>query len=202
MGLLTAIAGGVGGLLGLGSGNEEGRRIERGGRQAQRFLEEGRDYAINESGLSGYRDRGAMADETFFDAIGIGGNPAAADAAFRQFQDSTGFRSQLQAGQDAIGAGQAAAGKFNSGATGKGLVEYGQNLGRRSFNDFIANLNTGANRGFNAASGLANAATGTAANQAQTAYQTESDSAAARKSGQDNFFEGLGPVIAGIGGIF
>ena len=137
------------------------------------------------------------ANRTFFDALGIGGDPGAADAAFSRFRDNTGFRSQLAAGQDAIGAGASAAGKFNSGATGKALVGFGQDLADRSFNQFLSNLNTGAQRGLGAASNLAGVATGTAGQQASNAFNSEAASAAARSEGQDNFFEGVGSIFGG-----
>lgn len=188
----------IGGVLGAFGGRKRGRRIKGGGRQAQAFLAKGRDFALNQSGLDAFRDRGSSADQTFFDALGLGDDPAAADAAFQRFQDSTGFRSQLQAGQDAIGAGTAASGKFNSGATGRALVSFGQGLGRRSFQDFLGNLNAGAGRGLAGAQGLSNAATGTSSRQAQTAFRTESDSAAARDAGNQDFFSGLGGALGSI----
>ncbi len=196
----------LGGLLsaGLGflGGERERRDIRRGNEQSQQFLREGRDFALNDSGLTGFRDRGQAADQTFFDALGVGGDPAAADAAFARFQDSTGFRSQLQAGQDAIGAGAAAAGKFNSGATGRALVSFGQDLGRRTFQDFLGNLNTGANRGFGASTNLANVATGTAGNAAGIAAQSAQARAAAGRRGFDAASAGLGAAAGSARDIF
>ena len=56
----------LGGISGLFSGREQGRRLERGGRQANQFLEQGRDFALNESGLSDFRDSGTRRQPYIF----------------------------------------------------------------------------------------------------------------------------------------
>lgn len=72
--------------------------------------------------------------------LGIGGDPAAAGAAFDQFKDSTGFSHLMKAGQQAITSNQAAKGLFASGATGKALTKFGTGLGDTYLKDYMSQL--------------------------------------------------------------
>lgn len=89
--------------------------------------------------------------------------PAAAPAAaspssgLENWADSAGMNFILDQGQQAISGASAANGVFNSGATGKALVEYGQNLGKTYLNDYINNLFGLAKVGLGSASALGSA---------------------------------------------
>lgn len=63
-----------------------------------------------------------------------------ANSAFDNYLNSTGYQFQLGQGQDAVGTSMAAKGMLNSGATLKGLTEFGQNLGSSYFNNYLGQL--------------------------------------------------------------
>lgn len=60
--------------------------------------------------------------------------------AFKNYLNSTGYNFQLQQGTDAITGNAAAKGLLNSGATGKALTGYGQNLASTTFNNYLSQL--------------------------------------------------------------
>lgn len=194
----SVVGGIVGGLGGMFSGNEEARRLERSGRIAQQELARGRDFVMNETGFGQAAEQGTGANNMIASLLGIGGDPAAAQQAFSQFQDSTGFNFRLGEGINAIENSQAAQGLLNSGATLKGINSFGQNMASQEFQNFLGQLTGVADRGFNADQVRANAATGTATNTAQALSGANSEAAAARRDGQNNFFGGLGGVLGSI----
>lgn len=98
------------------------------------------------TGLQGFANTGAQANQVAAGALGLQ-DPAAANAAFQQFQNSTGFLGQLRAGERAITGSAAARGELGSGATLKRLNQFGQDIGQQSFQGFLGNLNTLAGRG-------------------------------------------------------
>lgn len=68
----------------------------------------------------------------------FGGQGAdAQNAAFQNFLDSTGFQHMLDTGSKAITGNASARGLLKSGATAKALTNYGQELGKASFLNFL-----------------------------------------------------------------
>ncbi|MCJ8335462.1 MAG: hypothetical protein MJH10_14645 [Epibacterium sp.] len=63
------------------------------------------------------------------------------------FNQSTGGQFLMDQGRRAILGNQAAGGKLNSGATGKALAEFGQNLASTQMNNFLSQIDGLANRG-------------------------------------------------------
>jgi hypothetical protein len=88
-------------------------------------------------------------------AQGSGGNGQM--GAFQNFLNSLGYQSQLRSGQEAITTSNAARGILGSGATGKALVGYGQDLARQGFGQYLQNLQGLASAGQNAATDQASA---------------------------------------------
>lgn len=80
-----------------------------------------------------------------------------ASSGLENWADSAGMNFILDQGQQAISGASAANGVFNSGATGKALVEYGQNLGKTYLNDYMNNLFGLAKVGLGSASALGSA---------------------------------------------
>lgn len=74
-------------------------------------------------------------------------------AAYNNYQNSTGFQNQLQTGTKAITNNAATSGLLNSGATLKALDTYGTGLAQQNFGSFLNSL-TGL-------AGLGNTAAGT-----------------------------------------
>lgn len=72
--------------------------------------------------------------------LGLGGDTAAANAAYQNYLGSTGYKFQLGQGQQAVDSNAASKGMLNSGATAKALTQYGQNLGSSYFNNYLGQL--------------------------------------------------------------
>lgn len=93
--------------------------------------------------------QGAGANNFIAQLLGLQGGDQGKQA-YQAFQNSTGFQSQMKAGQDAITSSASAKGLLNSGATLKGLTEFGQNLGKQSFENFLSQLGGVGDRGLQA----------------------------------------------------
>lgn len=88
-------------------------------------------------GLTGAAGQGGNALAAL---LGVGGDPAAADAAFKNYRDSSGFDFLLDTGSRAITGSQAAKGLLKSGSTLKRLEQYGQDLASTKFDNYLARL--------------------------------------------------------------
>jgi len=71
---------------------------------------------------------------------GLGGDEEAAQAAFQRYQNSTGYQFRLGQGMEAITGGAASRGLLNSGATLKGLNDYGQGAASAEFGNYLGQL--------------------------------------------------------------
>lgn len=71
--------------------------------------------------------------------LGIQGDTGA-NSAFNKYLDSTGYNFALNQGTNAITSNAASRGLLDSGATGKALTGYGQQLGGQYFNQYIQQL--------------------------------------------------------------
>jgi hypothetical protein len=90
--------------------------------------------------------------------------------AYTNYLNSTGYNFQRQQGTAAITGSAAARSSLNSGATGKALEEFGQNIGGGYFNNYLNQLGNQSNRGLTGAgqTGAAGTTGGVAAgNQVQ-----------------------------------
>lgn len=123
--------------------------------------------------------------------LGLGGDQAAAQAAFDQYRDSTGYGFRLQQGMDAITGSAAARGLLNSGATAKGLMEYGQNLGSAEFANYLAQLSGVRDTGLNAAFNVAGQGTAAGSGAAQAAMERG-----------NQITSGLGMALGGLQAMF
>jgi hypothetical protein len=127
----------IGGLIGAGLGIA-GSLI--GGERASDEAMTGYDYAVNSPLASTYLPNGGKANNAAADLLGVGGDPAKSQAAFDNYLKSTGYDFQMKQGQNAIVSSNAAKGLLNSGATAKGLTEYGQGLGASYFDNYLKQL--------------------------------------------------------------
>lgn len=59
---------------------------------------------------------------------------------FNNYLNSTGYKFQLQQGGQAVTGNNAARGNLNSGATGKALTTFGQNIGSGYFQNYLTDL--------------------------------------------------------------
>lgn len=184
MSWIAAGASAVGSLLGANAANKAAKL-------ADKRLVEGRDYAINQSGLTPAAQAGTQATNTQAGLLGIGGDPQQSKAAFDNYLNSTGYRFQLDQGEKAITGSAAAKGLLKSGATAKALTKYGQNIGSSYFNDYLNQTGNVANRGLSASDSLARTVTGTAGQQAQVAQ----NNGAAQAGAFQNIGNTFGDVI-------
>lgn len=159
---------GVGALFGASESKKAAKK-------ADQRLQEGRDYAINKSGLSDFAKTGAAAGNQQAALLGVGGDPAAAEEGFQNYLNSTGYKFNLQQGQNAVATSAAAKGLLNSGATAKALTKFGQNIGSNYFNNYQSQLGGVAGRGLQASDSLARTVTGVGGQQAQVAQQAGQD---------------------------
>jgi hypothetical protein len=123
--------------------------------------------AKNRELLNPFVQRGNTAGGNLNALLGIGGDPAAAEKAFGQYKDSTGYDFTLQSGADAINTNKAVSGLLQSGSTLKANQQFGQNLGRQFFGDYLGYLGNQQATGVNAANGLAAQGTNIASQQGQ-----------------------------------
>lgn len=67
-------------------------------------------------------------------------SPNQNNPAFQNYLNSTGYQFQLGQGENAITGNAASKGLLSSGATGKALTQFGQNLASTSFNNYLGQL--------------------------------------------------------------
>lgn len=84
--------------------------------------------------------QGLDAGSTFSALLGLGGDTAAANAAFDKFLGSSGYQFALnEANRNVLGTA-AGRGLLNSGATARALSQVGQQTGLSYFNDYLTKL--------------------------------------------------------------
>lgn len=108
------------------------------------------------------------------------------DAAFNNYLTSTGYKTMLDAGSKAITGNAAARGNLNSGATGKALTNYGQNMGQQYFGNYLNQLQQLFTGGQQSANTIAGA--GQFSNSKSTGTSSNN--------------KGLIPGLASVAGIF
>lgn len=72
--------------------------------------------------------------------LGVGGDKAAAEQGMNNYMDSSGLNFIMDQGSKAITNNAAVRGTMKSGATGKGLINFGQNVGKSFFNNYLDRL--------------------------------------------------------------
>jgi hypothetical protein len=139
----------------------QSQAIKSGQSAANAAIQQGVQTATNQ--LSPWTTAGqpALADQS--DLLGLNGQPAA-DAAMAKFQQSPGYQWQLGEGLRATDAGAAARGMTRSGAALKAEQTFGSGLANSDFGNYWNRLQQLSGSGLTAAGGIANAATGGAAN--------------------------------------
>lgn len=134
------------------------------------------------AGLSPQVANGTGASNSIAALLGVGGDPAAQAAAFKQFQNSTGYQEQLAAGSQAITGNAASKGLLNSGATAKALQASGQTLANQSYQSYLNPLQALVGSGNQAAGVISGAGQ-------QSNSQSTSDNTGAKK--------GIGGLLGG-----
>lgn len=206
----------VSGVLGIGSAILGGNSQKKAAQTAATSANQGFDWLKSSPLASTFVNNGAEASNALSDIggqgvaangqmnalLGLGGDQAAAENAFANFRNNTGYKFQMQEGTNAITGNAASKGLLNSGATLKALTGYGQNLANNSFQTYFGNLanqasngqnalNTVAGQGVQAGAAVGNVGTTAGATAAQ-ANIAKGDASAAMYGG----------IASGIGNIF
>lgn len=77
--------------------------------------------------------------------------------AFNNYLNSTGYKAQMQAGDQAITGSAAAKGILNSGSAAKALTTFGQNLAQTGYNNYLSQLGNASQLGLQAGGVLSGA---------------------------------------------
>jgi hypothetical protein len=132
------------------------------------------------------------------------GGGMSAQQGFQNFLGSTGFQFQVNQGNRGIMSTAGAAGLRGSGATGKGLVNYGQNMGLNYFTNYLGQLGSLSQQGLSAGATIGSAASQAGAQGASAISQGYGQAAQAQSAGQvagaDLRAQGRNDLYAGIGG--
>jgi hypothetical protein len=113
---------------------------------------------INAFGQYHYAKDGSRRDLAPFTGTAAG-QTAAAQGAFDQFRNSTGYDWRLKQGMNALNSGYAGAGTIKSGAAIKGAVDYGQGQASQEFGNYLNALGTQQGVGLSAAGAQAGVGT-------------------------------------------
>lgn len=164
---------------------------------------------INSFGAFHYNSDGATRDLTPYTSQAVnGGNAqAAANQAFDNFRNSTGYQFRLNQGMNALNSGYAGAGTIKSGAAIKGALNYGQGLASQEFGNYLNALGNQQGVGLQAGS-AANGVSQNVANSLGTIYQqngaNQANASLARASALGTGLSSLanlgGSILAGNGG--
>lgn len=147
----------------------------------------GFNYLNNNELITQAQERGGLAMGRIGALLGLGGDTAAAEDAFSQYRDSTGYQFRMGQGISAIEQSAATRGLLSSGATVKGLTEYGQGLASSEFQNYLQALSGAEGTGLSAAYNVASQGQ---AGGAQAAQYT--------RQGAADVMGGLGSVLGGL----
>jgi hypothetical protein len=150
------------------------------GNQAYPYVQQAADPWVQIGNKSG----GMLAN-----LLGLGDN-AAGDAAFNQYKDSTGFRSTLDTGMDAINTNQAVAGQLGSGKTLKALTQFGQDANQKYLGNYLTQLLGLSGQGSDALKTIAGAG-----QYSQGTSQSTGTSSGSSNNGMGSF---LGSLLAAV----
>lgn len=117
-----------------------GQFITGGSRQKSTSQSSNKAYDTMANTYGGQMNQGTQAGGMMSALLGVGGDKAASDEAFKNYNDSTGYKFMMDSGSEAITGNAAAKGLLNSGSTLKSLTSFGQNLGKTQFGSYLDRL--------------------------------------------------------------
>lgn len=191
-----AIGSGIGGLIG---GNDEAKQTQQAGAAAADAANQGFNYLKGSPLGTAYLPQGAAANTAISGLLGVGGDPNAASKAFQNYLGSTGYGFQLKSGSDALTGSAAASHLLDSGATGKALTQFGQNIGAGYFQNYLEGLRSLSGAGLTAGSAIGGAGSQGGATAANAIYNANT-AAAAQNTATNN--QASGVFTNAIGQIF
>lgn len=182
----------VGGAMGMWGAHKEAKGYEKAGRRAGQTALGAFNYLQGSPIGQSYLPMGGAAVNQQGALLGLGGDQAAADAAYQNYLTSTGYQGQMEAGQQAVTGSAAARGLLGSGSTAKALTRFGQQLGAQSFNNYLGQLQGVAGMGLQAGGLMGQVGAQGYGNAAHYQYGGMTGGAQARASGWDQMMGGLG----------
>lgn len=139
---------------------------------------------------------GNSAGELFNGAIG-NGDDAASAAAYKKFQDSTGYQTTLDNSLAATNASAYATGLGRSGVALKALQDRGAYNAQQTFQSWLSNLNTSQQTGLTAKGGIS----GIALNTLNSNNQSSSNAANAASNSALATANGWASAVQNIGNL-
>lgn len=149
-------AGAVGGALISSSAADAAAGDAASAAAADNALEK-QIYETNTALAQPYIEGGDAANAELAGFLGLNGDPAASQAAFQKYLDSTGYQFDLASGSRAVTGDKAAAGLLDSGSTLKALNAFGTGLADQYGQHYVGDLQGVADAGQRAVSGLTGA---------------------------------------------
>jgi len=156
---------------------------------------ENQAYPMLSQNLGGQTTNATGASNGLAAMLGIGGDPAAQNAAFQNFRNSTGYQFGLDQGTNAITSNAAAKGLLNSGATGKALESYGQNYANQQYQNYLNPLMNLISSGNQAGQVIAGAGQ-------KSNMTSNSTSSGSGFNGGNGTQGGIGSALSSIGTLF
>ena len=182
------------GVIGSQAAGKSAKAGQRASEAAQRLAAE--TYATNKANLSPFIQAGTGAQGALSSMLGIGGDQKAQEEAFNRYLGSTNYQFQLGQGLEALKSANAQS--FNSGATAKALMGYGQGMAGSALSGYQSMLGGMANQGMNAASNLGSIGTNYAQQGASNIMQG-ANAQIGGIMGQANYFNNaLGNISQGL----
>lgn len=129
-------------------------------------------YPALSSALSPQTSNATGASNSLAALLGVGGDPAAQQQAFQQFQNSTGYQFGLNQGTQAITGSAASKGLLDSGSTAKALDTYGQNYANTQYQNYLNPLQSLVSSGNQAGSVIGSTGQQSASNGTSTGSST------------------------------
>lgn len=151
--LIGGILGGVGSIAGAVIQSQSADKAVQAAQQGYNYLTTGAGAPLTNQNIT----QGTAAGSAVGQLLGLSPVTPATQTAFNNYLGSTGYNFQLNSGSQAITTNNASKGLLNSGATGKGLVKFGQDLGSNYFNNYLTQLEGQQTAGGNSLSQVANA---------------------------------------------
>lgn len=166
------IAAGIAGVAGIGGALISSNAASNAASTAQQTAAannalQSQIYNSNKGLEQPYIDRGNAAGTELNGFLGLGGDPAASQAALNTYLNSTGYQFDKTQGQDAITSDKAASGLLDSGSTLTALDKFGTGLADQYGQQYEQNLYGVSQQGANAVNALVGAGTNYA-NQVST----------------------------------
>lgn len=144
-------------------------------------------------------DRGNAAADELQGFLGLGGDPAKAQAALNDYLGSTGYAFARQQGLDAVSQREAGSGLYDSGAAEKALDAYGTGLAQSYGQQYVGDLGAVADRGQSGVNALVGADAQNAAQQAASNTAAASTTANAALAGATDINKLIGNAIGAYG---